>query len=463
MKRNPVLLLTIIIFVTLVIAACATPTAPPAPVEPAATEEPPAEEPPAEEPPAEEPPAEEPPAEEPPAEEPPAEEPPAEPEEPEIAGTILVGAALSETGRYATVGLDVRQGYELWKNYVNEELGGINVGGELYDVEIIYYDDESDADTSTKLTEQLISEDEVDFILGPYGSSLTMATSTVTEQNGVIMIEANGAAETIFDRGYKYVFGVLSPASYYSRAAMEALASVEAENIVIAYEDNAFSIAIKDGILQWADELDIEVLAEEIYPNGETSSAVFDPIMTKFKALEPDGYINAGHLNDGIAARASAKSLGFCPGASFFMASANFPAFIEELGDASAYAGGSTQWQSTMSYDGMYLGTPQDFYDRYTSAYDMEPTYQAAESAAAGFTLQYALEQAGTMETEAVRQALLDMDITTFFGAINFDETGKNTAHAMAAGQIIDDQFQIVYPPEAAVTDFVYPDPSCEE
>jgi branched-chain amino acid transport system substrate-binding protein len=146
----------------------------------------------------------------------------------------------------------------------------------------------------------------------------------------------------------------------------------------------------------------------------------------------------------------------------FFMASANFPAFVEELADGSEYAGGSTQWQETMSYQGMYLGTPQDFFERYTGKYGgMVPTYQAAESAAAGFVLQNALETAGTLETEAVRQALLDMDIMTFFGAVNFDETGKNVAHAMAAGQIIDGQFQIVWPPEAAVTDFIYPDPNC--
>ena len=145
------------------------------------------------------------------------------------------------------------------------------------------------------------------------------------------------------------------------------------------------------------------------------------------------------------------------------MASANFPAFSEELGDAATYAGGSTQWQETMSYDGLYLGTPQDFYERYVGRYDMTPTYQAAESAAAGFVLQYALEQAGTTETEAVRQALLDMDIQTFYGDINFNETGANVAHAMAAGQILDGQFSIVWPPEAAVADFVYPDPNCAE
>ena len=444
MKRNPLFLVSLVLIFALLLTACGAATdTPPEVVEEPAVEEPAPEEPVAEEPMVEEP----------------AEEPMVE--EPQVVGTIKIGASLSETGRYATVGLDVRQGYDLWKNYVNDELGGINIGGDLYLVEIIYYDDESDADTSTRLTEQLISEDEVDFILGPYGSGLTMATSTVTEQNQVIMIEANGAAETIFDRGYQYVFGVLSPASYYSRAAMEALDSAGARSIVVAYEDEAFSIAIKEGILKWADELGFEVLLVETYPNGETSSAVFDPIMTKFKAAEPDAYINAGHLNDGIAAAASAASLGFCPGASFYMASANFPAFIEELGDTATYAGGSTQWQKTLSYDGLYLGTPQDFYERYTSAYSMDPTYQAAESAAAGFVLQYALETAGTTDTEAVRQALLDMDIMTFFGAVNFDETGKNVAHAMAAGQIIDGEFQIVWPPEAAVTDFIYPNPTC--
>ena len=385
-----------------------------------------------------------------------------EPEaEPEIVGTIKIGAALSETGRYATVGLDVRQGYDLWVNYVNEEIGGINVDGDLYLVEIIYYDDESDADTTVKLTEKLISEDEVQFILGPYGSSLTIASSSITEQHGILMIEANGASESIFNRGFKHVFGVLSPASFYAKAVMEALADAGAKTVVVGIEDNAFSISVGEGIVFWANEYGFEILAEESYPNGETSSAVFDPIMTKFKALNPDAYINSGHLNDGIAAAASAASLGFCPGGMFFMASANFPAFAEELGDTAAYAGAATQWAATMSYDGLYLGSPGDYYDRYTSAYGMDPTYQAAESTAAGFVLQNAIEAAGSTETAAVREALLNMDITTFYGDINFDETGKNVAHAMAAGQVIDGEFQIVWPAEVAVKEFVYPNPNC--
>ena len=72
-----------------------------------------------------------------------------------------------------------------------------------------------------------------------------------------------------------------------------------------------------------------------------------------------------------------------------------------------------------------------------------------------------AIEAAGSTETEAVREALLNMEITTFFGDIAFDETGKNVAHAMAAGQVIDGKFQIIWPAEVAVEEFVFPNPNC--
>ena len=63
------------------------------------------------------------------------------------AGTIRFGAALSETGKFAVEGRDSRQGYDTWVTWVNEEYGGIQIDGRRFAVEIVYYDDESDADT----------------------------------------------------------------------------------------------------------------------------------------------------------------------------------------------------------------------------------------------------------------------------------------------------------------------------
>ena len=106
---------------------------------------------------------------------------------------VTFGAAVSDTGKYAREGTDTRNGYTIWLDWVNNEYGGINVDGVCHMAEIIFYDDESDSDTVSVLTERLIVEDEVDFILGPYSSSLTQVASVITERENIIMVEGNGA------------------------------------------------------------------------------------------------------------------------------------------------------------------------------------------------------------------------------------------------------------------------------
>ena len=91
------------------------------------------------------------------------------------------------------------------------------------------------------------------------------------------------------------------------------------------------------------------------------------------------------------------------------------------------------------------------------------PTYQAAESTAAALALQAAIEEADSLDMDAVRQALFDLDIVTFYGPINFDETGKNVAKPMGAIQIQDGEINVVAPETAAVTDLEYPMTPWEE
>jgi branched-chain amino acid transport system substrate-binding protein len=383
----------------------------------------------------------------------PATEVPAEAKE--FAGTILIGAAVSETGSLAQAGEDTREGYDLWADFVNNEYGGIKVGDERYAVEMIYYDDESDADTAARLVEKLISEDQVQFLFGPYSSGLTMSTSAVAEQHNVIFIEGNGSSETLFERGFQNLFATLTPASYYTRSAMDMLAANGVQTIAIAHEDAAFATSVLQGTQRWAEELGIEVLAVETYPVGATV-AELDPIVTKLKALNPDAFVGGGHLNDGIAFIRSAKSLEFCPKATVLTAGPNFPEFAQELGADAENVLGPTQWEATMGWDGAYLGTPADYDRRYQALWGSVPTYQSAESTAVGLALQAAIEAAGSLETDAVRQALRDLDIVTFYGPINFDETGKNASKPMATGQVLDGVFTVVAPSEAAVGDFKF-------
>ena len=154
----------------------------------------------------------------------------------EFGGTVKIGAALSETGKYAVEGEDSRQGYDTWVRWVNDVHGGIRIGDERYRAEIVYYDDESDADTAAELVQQLIDEDGVDFLLGPYSSTLTTSASAIAEANNMIMLAGNGTSDTMFERDFKNLFLVATVASDYTRSGIEALAAQGARTAVIAHE-----------------------------------------------------------------------------------------------------------------------------------------------------------------------------------------------------------------------------------
>jgi branched-chain amino acid transport system substrate-binding protein len=404
--------------------------------------------------------AEEPAAEEAAAEEPAVEEPAAEEEEmaePEFAGTIVLGAAVSDTGKYAREGQDTRQGYDLWLDWVNNEYGGIHVGDQVYNVEIVYYDDEGDPDTAANLVERLITEDEVNFLLGPYSSGLTMSTSAIAEKYGMIMVEGNGASETIFERGFSNIFAVLTPAGNYTQSALKALADQGSKTVVIAYEDTAFPTSVGVGAVSWAEEYGLEVLAVETYPKD---IADVSAIMTKFRDLDPDVFVGGGHFNDALLFVRAAEELGFTPDAMVITVGPSNPDFAAEVGNSANYIMGPTQWEATMSWEDDWLGTAAEFAERYEAMWGEPPTYQAAESTATALALMAAIEAAGSMDMDAVRDALNDLDIVTFYGPIRFDDTGKNEAKPMGTVQIQDGVINVVAPAEAAVADLMFPMPA---
>ena len=143
---------------------------------------------------------------------------------------LRVGAAVSETGRYAEEGGNVRRGYAIWQDWVNNDYGGLRVGDDRYRVELIMYDDESDPDTTTELVVRLIEEDEVDFLLGPYSSTLTERAIEVAEARGMVLVEGHGASESLFLQSYANLFAVLTPAGNYTQSALEALADAGARS-----------------------------------------------------------------------------------------------------------------------------------------------------------------------------------------------------------------------------------------
>src|SRR5207302_9349339 len=126
-----------------------------------------------------------------------------------------IGAPVAATGPTARESVLTKQGYDLWAETVNTR-GGIKAGGKAYKVQIVYYDDQSKPQTSAELTERLISQDRVSFLLGPYGSPATFADEAIAEKHKMRIVITEGAADQLCQQGYEDSFGITSRASDYA-------------------------------------------------------------------------------------------------------------------------------------------------------------------------------------------------------------------------------------------------------
>ncbi len=372
----------------------------------------------------------------------------------EFDGTVRLGASVSETGQFAAEGKDTRQGYDTWLRWVNEIHGGIRVGDQRYRAEIVYHDDESDADTAGSLTQRLIDDDGVDFLLGPYSSGLTAPASAVAEANDRLMVEGSGASDALFERGFRNLFLVATIASDYTGSSIEALAARGARTAVVAHEDTLFATAVGEGAVRHLEANGIEVLAVEAYAEGIQDVSA---IMTEFRDLDPDLFVGGGHYNDAVLFVSSAKEIGFEPDGMLITAGPSNPRLVAELGRDVDGVLGPTQWEPSMAYSGPYFGTAADYSGYYESLWGEPPVYQAASATAAALALHLAIEAAGSIDTDAVRAALRELSADTFYGPINFDERGVNVGKPMGTVQILDGEIVVVAPEEAATAQIQYP------
>jgi branched-chain amino acid transport system substrate-binding protein len=381
------------------------------------------------------------------------------------ADTVVFGAAISITGKTAKEGEYTRDGYEFAIGQINE-LGGIKVGDKTYRVELKYYDDETKPERTAQLFEKLINEDKVNLLLGPYGSSPTGTAAPIAERYKVPMVEANGAAESIFSKGYKYTFMILSPAKLYLRGIIDTVRAADsgARTVAILGENESFSKEVAAGAAEYAKEKKMSVVYDELYPtNAQDVSA----LLTAIKGKNPDLILGSGHLQDSLLIVKQSKDLGVSPKAMGFSVGPSAPEFRANLGKSADYVFGGTQWTESLKYNGDDpWKTPKAFSEAFRAKHPHYKTtpYQVAESAAAVIVYQRAIEKAGTIEPTRVRDALAAIDMTTYFGRIKFDARGVNVYKPMAVEQYQPDGNKYtVWPRDVAEKPPLYPMPAWDK
>ena len=373
-------------------------------------------------------------------------------------GVIRLGAAVSLTGKYSSNGAFTRKGYDLAVEKINEA-GGVTVAGKPYLLQIIYYDDESTPARGAQLVERLIQQDKVQYVLGPYSSGLTEAIAPVTEKYGVPMVEANGAAISLFRKGYRYLFAVLSTTDEYLRGAVDIAARLSDDpsklRVAMAFENDPFSQDVRAGVLADMERHGMmAVVDDKLPPELNDMSAT----LSKVKALRPDLMLISGHdKGASLAIRQMADQRVNLP--MLALTHCDSARIAENFGPAAEYALCAAQWASTLTYEDGLFGSASDYARLYEETYGEVAPYQAAESSAAVQVYADAFERAKSLSPEDVRDALAETRMMTFYGRIEFDETGKNIAKPTVLFQVQDGKYVVVYPEEFAEAKIRWPTP----
>lgn len=219
---------------------------------------------------------------------------------------IKVGAAVSDTGKFAIEGLSTKRGYEMWVDQVNAR-GGIDVAGTKRKVEVIYYDDQSEPETTVKLIQRLISQDKVDFLLGPYSSGLTIAASSIAAKYKKIMFAGAAAGNSVFDHRNEYVFSPLSLTTAYTPSGLDALKAKGVKSIAVMHTDDAPMTDIRNATVKYAESIGLKVVSIQTVP---TDAADLTGAMRQIQAARPDAFVEAGSTLIGMLATRTMRDIG---------------------------------------------------------------------------------------------------------------------------------------------------------
>lgn len=369
---------------------------------------------------------------------------------------IKVGLSISLTGIYSVQGRESFEGISLWVSDVNRE-GGIFVKeyGRMVPVELVYFDDESSVELCRANTKRLIAESKPDILLGPYSSSLSIASAEAAEEHGVTLWNHGGSTDEMEERGFTCLVNAITPASRYSEGIIKLVRSQDPRARKIAAfsaGDSGFSRNVAQGALASGRESGF-LVREFKFSSGCQD---FSGLLEEAGDFSPDLILGMGRAHDDLALAGQMIERKVRVNAASFIA-ASIKLFKDTFGrDAEGFLS-SSQWESGLKITPDAGPSPEEFVKRFKSAYGKEPDYLAAQGYNIGLIVNKCVEDAGTLDDKTLREKARDVGFKTFYGLFGTDRNGYQTGHEMVVVQWQSGRKVIVHPKGYSEAPFIYP------
>jgi branched-chain amino acid transport system substrate-binding protein len=352
---------------------------------------------------------------------------------------ITLGVSSSLTGKYAEMGEMQKKAYLLWEERTNHNGGLLNKK-----IKMIIENDGSDKDTARKIYNRFIEKDRLDFVIGPYSSGLTDAIMPIAEKNGYPVIAAGAGSDTLWHKGYRYIFGIFIPASRYAVGFLEMIAMKGLHDIAVVYANDSFSKSVAQGTEKWGAKFGLNISFSEEFKAGTHD---LTGLALRVKAANPQALIVCGHFEESVDMIESLKKIKWRPKNYFATVGPATPEFYRKLKGDAELVFSSSQWEPEVMYG------PDDrktFLEPFIRKYHITPSYHAADAFAACQILETAILKTLSLDRKKIRDVLSTMDAMSIIGRYGVDENGMQIKHFPITIQWQNGEKKVVWPEEVA-------------
>ena len=370
-------------------------------------------------------------------------------------GPLRIGVVIPLSGATAEIGEQVRSGYELARQEINQ---GGGIGGRQ--LEFVYADHTGDPATGAREARRLIRQEGVAALTGSYESGVTIVVAQTAEQAQVPYLVPYSSATSITNSGFRYTFRTRPALPVWSQTMVEFLTwqadngGVPVDRVGLLVDDTEYGQTAAEAYENAAERAGLEVSSTETFEQGETNLA---PQATRLRSGGADAILAASYLQSSIGAIRTLDSLDFRVPYMTVGTGIVAPGFFD-LGPLAEGVTSSTSWASTL--ESRTSESSQAFDRRFREQVGRPPTDDAAYAYSAAFVLEEAVEKGDGASPAAITETLRTGEFTSpqanvipaEGGSISFDEKGQaNTTIVMAQAQ--GDEWVVVFPEEFAAAE----------
>jgi branched-chain amino acid transport system substrate-binding protein len=364
---------------------------------------------------------------------------------------LTIGLSLSLTGEFAPMGRDAEAALRLFVSDINAA-GGVAAAGVRHELALECFDDNSRRDRAAEIYRALCFDKHIDLLFGPYSSALARVAAPIAEEARMVMVNHGGADDDLYERGYRMIVGVLTPASDYMAGFVNLLMTLKfwRKRLAIISAKGPFARAVAGGLTR--DCAQPRARRRGVRVRLRYTGA-FDPdrtpnlVVRALRRNRVNALISIGsYAHDLAVMRLVTPAHLNLPVLGCVAAAVN--RFRSDLGEAAEGIVGPSQWEQDAEIMPDLGPTPVEFSRRLHGASpSVEGDYTAAQGYAAGLVTLAAVRAADSLDQQRIRAAFSDLRTTTFYGDFAINRvTGRQVAHKMLLVQWHDGRKVIIAP-----------------